>query len=102
MENTASRSSGSPNSGSRGSGITQAPWFKVMITCCGVLLVIAACIEIYRRAEKYGVKVVESHPVDARIEITNPPAWLHRDIVSNLLDEAYHYASKDEAMYKRS
>ena len=87
---------------SREPGMMQAPWFKVLLTFCSVLVVAAICIELYRRVEAYGKRVVEAHPVNAQIEISNPPAWLDRQIVSSLLDEAYQYARKDEATYNQA
>ncbi len=80
----------------------QTRWFKALLTFCTLLLVVAACIEIYARLANRGRRIVEAHPVDARIEISNPPTWLTRGIVQNLLNEAYQYAQKNKANYDRS
>ena len=85
-----------------GESFLQSRWFHALLTFCCVLVVIAVCVEIYRRANNYGTKVVEARPVEARIEIQNPPAWLDRRIVTSLLDEAYAFAQKDEATYNRA
>ena len=86
----------------RSARLWKTRWFGVLTTIFSVLLVVAVCVEIYRRATNYGQKVVESHPVEARIEIVNPPAYLDRQIINSLLDEAYAFAQKDEATYNRS
>ena len=80
----------------------QTRWFKALITICGVLLVVALCIEVYSRLEKRGQRIVAAHPIDARIEISNPPPWLDRRIVAHLLDEAYQHVQKDRATYDRA
>jgi len=80
----------------------QTRWFKILVTICGVALVVALCIEVYARLEKRGQRIVAAHPVDARIEISNPPVWLDRRIVASLLDEAYQYVQKDRATYDRA
>jgi len=90
------------DSSSRKPGMLQAHWFRMLITCICVVAVVAGCAELYRRAERYGTRVVEAHPVDALVEITNPPAWLDRQIVSALLDESYQFLQKDEATYQRA
>lgn len=82
-------------------GLLQARWFRTLVTFCTVLVVIAVCFEVYRRAVKYGTKVVEATPVNAEIIIKAPPAWLHRDIVMMLHDEAYNFARRDQATYDR-
>jgi hypothetical protein len=83
-------------------GLLQTRWFRQLLTLCGVLLVIAACTEIGRRAMNLGTKVVEAQPVEARIEIMNPPAWLDRRIVETLLQKAYQFAQRDEETYGRA
>ena len=65
------------------------------------MVILAGCVEGYRRATNYGRRVVESHPVEARIEIANSPAYLDRRIVDSLLTEAYQFAAKDETTYNR-
>jgi hypothetical protein len=82
-------------------GLLQARWFRGLLTFCTVLIVIAGCTEIYRRAANYGTKVVEATPVNAEIVIKSPPAWLHRDILMMLHDEAYNFARRDQATYDR-
>ncbi len=77
-------------------------WFKGLLSVASVVAVIAVCGEVGRRATTYGRHVVESHPVDARIEISNPPAYLDRAIVNSLLQESYSLAQKDEATYNRA
>jgi hypothetical protein len=81
--------------------VWKSRWFGVLTTICSVLLIAVVCVEITRRANTYGKQVVESHPVDARIEIVNPPAYLDRQIINSLLDEAYAFAQKDETHYNR-
>lgn len=82
-------------------GLLQAGWFRALLTFCTVLVVIAVCVEGYRRAANYGKQVVQATPVNAEIVIHNPPAWLHRDIVLKLHDEAYDFARRDMATYDR-
>ena len=82
-------------------GLFEARWFKALLTFCTVLVVIAVCIEAYRRAVNYGTKVVEAHPVDAEIVVNNLPRWLHPDIVRKLHDEARDFARRDQATYDR-
>jgi hypothetical protein len=76
-------------------------WVAGLVTFCSLMVVLAVCVEGYRRATNYGRKVVEAHPVEARIEIANSPAYLDRRIVDSLLTEAYQFAAKDEATYNR-
>jgi hypothetical protein len=76
--------------------------FKVMLSAAALLATVGACAAGYIHATHYGRKVVESHLVDARIEIANPPAYLDRGIVNMLLQEAYQLAQKDEETYNRS
>jgi hypothetical protein len=83
-------------------GFLKARWFRALVTFCCVLLVVAVCFEVYRRAVNYGTEVVQARPVEARIVMQNPPAWLHREIVRKLLDEAYAYVQKDEATCNRA
>jgi hypothetical protein len=82
--------------------ILRSRWFKRLVSVAVLLLVLAVCVVGYSRVNNYGTRVVRAHPVDARIEIINPPAWLDRRIVASLLDEAYQFAQKDEATYSRS
>jgi hypothetical protein len=91
-----------PSADSAKDGFLQSRWFRTLLTFCSVLVVVAVCIEIYRRANNYGARVVEARPVEARIEILNPPAWLDRRIITALLDESYAFAQKDEATYDRA
>jgi hypothetical protein len=76
--------------------------FKRFTSVAVLLFVIAACIAGYTRANSYGNRIVQARPVDARIEILNPPSWLDRRIVASLLDEAYQFAQKDDATYQRA
>ncbi|HVT82963.1 MAG TPA: hypothetical protein VHM90_20160 [Phycisphaerae bacterium] len=76
--------------------------FKRFLSGLVLVLVIAVCIVGYTRANSYGTRIKQEHPVDARIEITNPPSWLDRRIVSLLLDEAYQFAQKDLPTYNRA
>jgi hypothetical protein len=64
-------------------------------------IVIGLGVFAYGRMTRFGTRVVEAQPVDARIEIANPPAWLDRRIVSSLLDEAYQFAGHDVETYNR-
>jgi hypothetical protein len=77
-------------------------WLKPLITTCCVLLIAGVCAEAYRRVTIFGTRVVQAHPVDARIELSNPPAWLDRRIVNALLEEAYQFAQRDDTTYQRA
>jgi hypothetical protein len=76
--------------------------FQTLVSFGSVLSVIIVCLVLYSRITTYGKSVVEAHPVDARIEIANAPAYLDRAIINTLLDEAYQYAQKDETTYNRA
>ena len=65
-------------------------------------LALVVCVVLYAQATTYGTRVIEAHPVEARIEIANAPAYLDRAIINALLDEAYQFAQKDEATYNRA
>ena len=69
----------------------QSRWFRTLLTFCSVLVVIAVCIEIYRRANNYGAqKVVERirYPVEAAASKSKIPGLAgNRRIVTSLLDE---------------
>ncbi len=80
----------------------RAKGFKRLLSALVLLAVVAVCVVGYTRANNYGTRIVQARPVDARIEIVNPPAWLDRRIVGALLDEAYQLAQKDQATYDRS
>ena len=77
-------------------------WFGVLATIVSVLLVLAVCVETGRRLLAYGKHQIEATPVEARIEIVNPPAYLDRQIVNGLLQESYEFAQKDQAHYDRA
>ncbi len=76
--------------------------FKTAVSFCTLMAVIGACAGLYARATNYGQQVVAAHPVDARIEMANSPAYLDRRIVNALLDEAYQFAQRDEATFNRA
>jgi hypothetical protein len=90
-----------PSAGAR-DGRKARPWMRPLITAGAVLLIAGICAEIYRRAAIFGTRVLQAHPVDARIEISNPPPWIPHPVVSGLLEEAYQFAQRDEATYQRS
>ena len=76
--------------------------FQTLVSFGSVLSVIIVCAVLYSRTITYGKHIVEAHPVDARIEIANAPAYLDRPIINALLDEAYQFAQKDDATYNRA
>ena len=76
--------------------------FQTLFSTGSVLAVIVVCVVLYAQATTYGTRVIEAHPVQARIEIANAPAYLDRPIINALLDEAYQFAQKDETTYNRT
>ena len=90
-----------PTRRSGAANLSNQRWFGPLVTFSVVLIILAVCVEIYCRACNFGARVVQSHPVEARIEISNPPAYLDRRIVQALLDEAYQFARKDSDTYHR-
>ena len=93
---------GSARGGGGRPRIWKRRWFQGLLSVLSVVTVVGVCAEMGRRANTYGKHVVESKPVDARIEISNPPAYLDRAIVNSLLEESYNFAQKDEATYNRA
>jgi hypothetical protein len=82
--------------------VSKTRWFGVLATIGSVVLVLVVCAESGRRLLAYGKQQIEATPVEARLEIVNPPAYLDRQIVNSLLEEAYAFAQKDQTNYSRS
>ena len=57
------------------------PGFKRGVSIFTLLAIVGTCGGLYAKATFYGKKVVESHPVDARIEMSNSPTYLDRKSV---------------------
>ncbi len=74
-----------------------------------VLLVIAALIEAYRKAEQYASKVVKkefndaggSEKITLTAKLTNRPSWLDKTIVDQIFQETQNFAARDQATYDR-
>lgn len=80
----------------------QRPGFRRAVYFTTIFAIIGGCAGLYARASHYGKQVVEAHPVDARIEIANSPAYLDPRIINSLLAEAYAYAQQDQSTYDRT
>ncbi len=88
----------------------EVPWIRTLISFCTVLLVIAALIEGYRKAEQYAGRVVKKEfsetaagkeKITLTMELMNKPAWLDKAILDQLFAETQTFAARDQATYDR-
>jgi|GEM_PF-1606106 len=80
-----------------------ATWVRSLLVCCAILVVVALCIEGYRRIDRYAKGVVKQQAASMAVYATlaNPPAWLEARVQNSLLEEAANFAKRDDATYAR-
>jgi hypothetical protein len=81
----------------------KTPWVRGFLIICGVLLLVAAGIEGYKRLDRYANDAVEKRAAQlpVSIQLKDTPAWLDPAILSDILQTTVDLARRDEATFQR-
>jgi len=92
----ASQSSNEPT-------LLNTPWIRNLINFSVVLIIIAVIIEVYSYAERRAAPLVKVgvERIEVRAELENPPPWLDRRILNQILNETNVFAVRDQATLDR-